>query len=113
MSKDTRDYAKKYAEQNSKDIEERKNKAELGTSNKKEIIGKVYRTLHGYGSNAQTLADARQYDRTIQLSDIVKWKYDYLQRKIKLKGVNSFIASRPKQEYQMDNVSIGCELQTR
>ena len=32
----------------------------------------------------------------------MKWKDDNLQRKIKLKGVNSFIASRPKQEYQMD-----------
>jgi hypothetical protein len=102
MSKYTRDYAKKHAEQNQKDIEERKSRSELGTESKQEIIGKAYRSMHGYGSNAQTLADARKYDRTTQLHDVVKWKDDNLQRKIKLKGMNSDIARQPKQEYQMD-----------
>jgi hypothetical protein len=101
MSKYTRDYTKKYAEQNETDRAEKKNQAELGATDKQEIIGKVYKSMHGYGSNAQTLAQARNYDRTIQLKDVVKWKDDNLQRKIKLKGMNSFVANKPKQEYQM------------
>ena len=85
MSKYTKDYAKKY-----------------NPKYKENIIKNVYTELGGFGSNANTLKDARLYDKDISLNDVVKWKADNIQRSIQLKGMNSFIASKPKQEYQMD-----------
>ena len=40
--------------------------------------------------------------KTIALADFKEWKAKNVERKTQLKGENSFIASKPYQEYQMD-----------
>ena len=71
-------------------------------STKDEIISKTYYDFGGYGSIARTLKEAREIDPTIKEIDVKTWKDKNLQRKTNLKGQNSFIASEPKQEYQID-----------
>lgn len=67
------------------------------------IIEKVYYDPGGFGSINQTLKDAKKYDKTITYDDIKKWKtsQDFGQ-KAKMRGMNSFIAQAPREEYQMD-----------
>ena len=71
-------------------------------SKKDETIAKIYYDPAGYGSNIATLKEAKEIDKTITLEDIKEWKAKNLERKTQLKGYNSFVASRPYQEYQMD-----------
>ena len=71
-------------------------------SKKDETIAKVYYDPAGYGSNQATLKEAKQIDKTITIDDIKHWKAKNTERKTQLKGYNSFVASRPYQEYQMD-----------
>ena len=40
------------------------------TSNKAEIISKIYNDLSGFGSIQQTFAEARKIDKTITLDDV-------------------------------------------
>ena len=75
-------------------------------STKDEIISKTYYDFGGYGSIARTLKEAREIDPTIKEADVKTWKDKNLQRKTNLKGQNSFIASEPKQEYQIDLFEI-------
>ena len=67
---------------------------------KNAIIKKVY--YESFGSIKQVLQDAKAIDPTIKHQDIKIWKDQTLHRKINLKGVNSVVASKPKEEYQMD-----------
>ena len=67
---------------------------------KNAIIQKVY--YESFGSIKQVLQDAKAIDPTIKQQDIKTWKDRTLHRKINLKGMNSFVASKPKEEYQMD-----------
>ncbi len=69
-------------------------------NDKQDNIEKVYYTH--FGSIKQTLAEARKLDPSIKEKDIKLWKDKHLQRKINLSGQNSFVASEPKEEYQMD-----------
>lgn len=64
------------------------------------IIKKVY--YESFGSIKRTLKEAREIDPTIKEKDIKAWKDTNIQRKINLKGTNSFVASKPREEYQMD-----------
>ena len=70
---------------------------------KTKIIEKVYFDPAGYGSIAETLKDAKKYDKSITYEDVKKWKakQDFGQ-KAKPRGMNSFIADKPHEEYQMD-----------
>ena len=67
---------------------------------------KLFQKIHldpaGCGSNASTLEEAKNYDKTITLQDIKDWKYKNTERKTNLKGFNSFIAEKPFQEFQID-----------
>ena len=72
------------------------------TSKKDEIIAKVYYDTAGYGSVANTLADAKKYDSTITYDDVKKWKTRNTERKTNLRGFNSFVVNKPHEEYQMD-----------
>ena len=72
------------------------------TSKKNEIISKVYYDTAGYGSVANTLADAKTYDSTITYDDVKKWKERNIERKTNLRGFNSFVVNKPHEEYQMD-----------
>ena len=69
---------------------------------KDKIISQVYNDPLGFGSNHSTLKDARKLDPSITLQDIQKWKQDNIERKTQLKGYNSFVASKPYEEYQVD-----------
>ena len=67
------------------------------------IIEKVYFDPAGFGSIAETLKDAKKYDKTITYEDVKKWKSSQaFGQKSKARGMNSFIADKPKDEYQMD-----------
>ena len=73
-------------------------------SDNDKIIEKVYYDPAGYWSINATLKDARSYDSSITYEDVKSWKEKNVERKTQLKGTNSFVASYPRQEYQMDNV---------
>ena len=66
------------------------------------IIKKVYYDSGALGSIKRTLQEARELDPSIKEKDVKSWKDRNIQRKINLRGFNSFIASSPKEEYQMD-----------
>ena len=70
---------------------------------KNKIIEKVYYDPGGFGSIASTLKDAKKYDKSITYDDVKKWKYSQdFGQKAKMRGMNSFIADAPREEYQMD-----------
>ena len=50
----------------------------------------------------EILKDAKRHDKSITYSDVKAWKDSNIERKINLRGQNSFIASKPREEYQMD-----------
>jgi len=64
-------------------------------SKKDEIISKVYYDTAGYGSVANTLADAKKYDSTITYDDVKKWKDRNTGRKPNLRGFNSYVVNKP------------------
>ena len=66
------------------------------------IIDKIYHDPAGHGSMRTTYEDAKKKDKSITYVDIQAWFKKNIERKTQLKGYNSFIASEPKQEYQMD-----------
>jgi len=68
------------------------------------IIKEVYYDSGALGSIKRTLADAREKDPDLKIkeSEVKTWKDQNIQRKINLRGFNSFIASSPQEEYQMD-----------
>ena len=70
---------------------------------KTDIIEKVHNADDGFGSIRATLADAKRYDKTISYDDVKEWfsKQEFGQR-AKMRGMNSFIAHAPKEEYQCD-----------
>jgi hypothetical protein len=70
--------------------------------NKNEIIAKIFYDPAGYGSITQTLKDAKKIDPSITTEDVKKWKDQNTERKINLRGNNSFIADKPYEEFQMD-----------
>ena len=69
---------------------------------KEDIIAKVFFDPAGYGSINETLKDAKRYDPSITYEDVQNWKNKHTERKIPMRGQNSFIASKPAEEYQMD-----------
>ena len=69
---------------------------------KNKIISQVYNDPLGFGSNRNTLKDARKLDSTITLQDIIKWKESNIERTTQLKGYNSYIANAPYEQYQID-----------
>ena len=70
---------------------------------KTSIIEKVYFDPTGFGSISETLKDAKKYDTSITYDDVKKWKASQaFGQKSKMRGMNSFIANAPKDEYQMD-----------
>ena len=66
-----------------------------------ETISKIYNDLSGFGSIQQTFQEARKLDKTITMNDIKDWKKEIV-RKSNLKGYNSYVASEPRFEYQVD-----------
>ena len=58
--------------------------------------------MSGFGSIQQTFAEARKLDKTITLNDVKEWKEKNIVRKTNLPGYNSYVASEPRFEYQVD-----------
>ena len=46
--------------------------------------------------------EAKAARNDIKEKDVKEWKDEAVQKKINLAGTNSFVASKPKEEYQMD-----------
>ena len=69
---------------------------------KDEILNFIYFDPAGYGSIKQTYEEAKKKDKSITLADVKKFIDKHVEQKKQLRGMNSFIAHRPKREYQMD-----------
>ena len=74
----------------------------MADKDKDAILSKVYFDPAGYGSINQTLKEAKAYDNTITYEYVKNWISRHTERKTNLSGFNSFIASEPHEEYQMD-----------
>ena len=70
------------------------------TESKNDTISKIY--YEHFGSIKRTLKEARELNPDIKEKDIKAWKNRDLLRKINLTGNNSFVASRPREEFQVD-----------
>ena len=53
----------------------------------------MYNDLSGFGSQKQTLADAKQVDPFIKLDDVRQWMAENTKRKTQPPGQNSFVAN--------------------
>ena len=80
--------------------------AETTQADKDKIIKEVYFDSGALGSIKRTLEDARKKDPSIKEADVKNWKDKNLRKKINVSGFNSWIASEPKEEYQMDLFKI-------
>ena len=69
---------------------------------KDEILNFIYFDPAGYGSIKQTYDEAKKKDKTITMKYVKDFIDKHVEQKKQLRGMNSFIAQRPKQEYQMD-----------
>ena len=65
-------------------------------------LARVYYDPAGYGSKKETFDDVKKIDKNVKYSDIVDFFEKHVEQKKNLKGMNSFIASHPYQEFQMD-----------
>ena len=66
------------------------------------VISSMYYAQEGHGSMKKTYAEAHKRNKYIAEADVKDWFYKNILRKKDLAGYNSFITSKPKQEYQMD-----------
>ena len=69
---------------------------------KNELIEKIYHDPAGHGSIKTTYEDAKAKDPSITYGDVQAWFHKNIDRKRQLKGYNSFIASEPFEEFQVD-----------
>ena len=69
---------------------------------KDELLNFIYFDPAGYGSIKQTQDEAKKKNETITMKDVKDFIDKHVEQKKQLRGRNSFIAQRPKQEYQMD-----------
>ena len=67
-----------------------------------EAISKAFYDPGGYGSINETLKDAKTYNPDVKYDDVKKWKEKNLPLKKNLRGFNSYIASAPYDEFQID-----------
>jgi hypothetical protein len=65
-------------------------------------ISKIYFDEAGFGSMRTTYNDAKKEDPTIKYEDVVEWFQNNVEKKTNLKGYNSFVPSKPQDEYQAD-----------
>ena len=69
---------------------------------KDEIIEKIYHDPAGHASMKITYEDAKKKDSTITYGDVQAWFQKHVEQKRQLKGYNSFVASEPYEEFQID-----------
>ena len=71
-------------------------------ADKNKIISKIYYDPAGYGSMQTTYEDAKKIDKSIKYQDVKNWFENNIERKTQLRGFNSYVASKPYQECQID-----------
>ena len=67
---------------------------------KDETIKYIYNIF--YGSMVDTYKDARKKDKSITYQDVKRWFEKNIPKLNNLSGYNSFVASDPFEEYQLD-----------
>ena len=73
------------------------------TEAKVKAIERAWNDDAGYGSIAQTVREAKKIEPSVTADDFKEWKAKQdVGQKAKMRGMNSFIANKPKEEYQMD-----------
>jgi hypothetical protein len=61
-----------------------------------------YNERYGFGNMSEQLKEAKKLNPDITLDDVKNWRDKNIEKTKQLKGYNSFIASNPKEEYQID-----------
>ena len=69
---------------------------------KNDIISRTYFDLAGYGRMQTTYEDAKKIDKSINYQDVKNWFENNIERKTQLRGFNSYVASKPFEEFQID-----------
>jgi hypothetical protein len=69
---------------------------------KEQIIGDAFNKYSNFGNVAETLEDARKVDKSITRKDVMAYKNKYYIPLRYHRGVNSYVAKQPKEEYQID-----------
>ena len=82
--------------------EEQPPEAPEGAVVKDQIIEEAFNRYTNFGNVAKTLADAKKVDKKITRKDVQEWKdKNYIPLKNQ-RGVNSYVAKKPREEYQID-----------
>ena len=90
MTEDTKDQVKKI-------------KVKGLTEAKIKAIERAWTDDAGFGSIGLTVREAKKYDPSVTADDFKEWKAKQdVGQKAKMRGMNSFIAEKPREEYQMD-----------
>jgi len=84
-------------------------------------ISKVYNDKAGFGSLKQTIEDVRRQFPEVKRIDVEKWYRKNVEYNVLNRGMNSFVASKPLQIFQIDlfymksksegdvyNIAMGC-----
>ena len=69
---------------------------------KDDIINATYNHEHGFGSRVDTFKRAHAQQADITMKDVARWYEANIENKKRDAGFNSFVAHRPKEEYQVD-----------
>ena len=73
------------------------------TEAKIKAIERAWNDDAGFGSVRDTVKEAKKYDPSVTVDDFKVWKAKQdVGQKAKMRGQNSFVADKPKEEYQMD-----------
>ena len=73
------------------------------TEAKIKAIHRAWTDEAGFGSIALTVKEAKKIEPSVTANDFKEWKAKQdVGQKAKMRGMNSFIANKPKEEYQMD-----------
>ena len=73
------------------------------TDAKVKAIERAWTDKAGFGSIALTVKEAKKFEPSVNADDFKEWKAKQdVGQKAKMRGMNSFIAKKPKEEYQMD-----------
>ena len=59
-----------------------------------------YNEKFGFGNMQEQLKEAKTLNKDVTLDDVRTWRNKNIEKQ--LKGYNSFVASEPKEEYQID-----------
>ena len=69
---------------------------------KEKIIAAAFNDYINFGNVARTLADAKKQDKSITRKDVQDYKDKYYVPLKNHRGVNSYVADKPRREYQID-----------